>query len=145
MAPAFVFARLPIRSQALLQSARTVADRWAFSMHRRTRSLIALTAAYGITLAAVFGAVSAAQSAVLGTASFCRASSAAGDQAPAAPAQHDLDCCIGCCSGPLALPVSAAAISAPALTRIGCPADPADFFRLPPNGYPSARAPPVRV
>jgi hypothetical protein len=145
MAPAFVFARLPIRSHAPLQSARTVADRWAHSMRRRTRSLIALTAAYSITLAAVFGMVSAAQSAALGTSSFCRASSAAGDQAPVAPAQHDLGCCIGCCNGPVALPVSAADISAPALTRIGCPPAPADFFRLPVQGCPSARAPPARV
>jgi hypothetical protein len=145
MAPALLFARLPIRSQAPLQSARTVADRWALSMRRRTRSLIALTAAYGITLAAVFGAVSAAQSTALGTSSFCSTSSTAGDQVPAAPAQHDFGCCIGCCSGPLALPVSAAAISAPALTRLGRPADPADFFRLPVHGRPSARAPPARV
>lgn len=114
-------------------------------MHRRTRSLIALTAAYSITLAAVFGAVSAAQSAALGTSSFCRASSAAGDQAPVAPVQHDLGCCIGCCSGPVALPVSAAAISAPALTRLGCRTVTADFFRLPLNGVPSARAPPARA
>jgi DUF2946 family protein len=145
MARAFVVARLPIRSQALLQSARTVADHWALSMRRRTRSLIALAAAYSLTLAAVFSAVSAAQSAAFGTSSFCSTSTAAGDQAPAAPAQHDLGCCVGCCSGPAALPVSAAAISAPVLPRIGRPVGTVDFFRLPPNGVPSARAPPAGV
>jgi hypothetical protein len=114
-------------------------------MRRRTRSLIALTAAYSITLAAVFGAVSAAQSAAFGTSSFCSISGATGDQAPAAPARHDFGCCIGCCSGPVALPVSAAVISAPVLPCIGRPVGTADFFRLPPNGVPSARAPPAGV
>jgi hypothetical protein len=114
-------------------------------MRRRTRSLIVLTAAYGITLAAVFGAISAAQSAAFGTSSFCSTFSAAGDQAPVAPARHDFGCCIGCCGGPVALLVSSAAISAPVLPRIGRPADPVDFFRLPPNGVPSARAPPAGV
>ena len=41
MASAFGW-RLPIRSQESLQSAKTMADRWDFSMHRRARPLIAL-------------------------------------------------------------------------------------------------------
>ena len=49
-------------------------------MRRRTRSLIALAAAYGMTFAAVFGALSAAQSTAFGTFSFCSTSSAAGDR-----------------------------------------------------------------
>jgi hypothetical protein len=114
-------------------------------MRRRASSLIALAAAYSLTLAAVFGAVSAGQTAALGTFSFCSISSAAGDQAPAAPAQHDLGCCIACCNGPVALPVAASAISAPAPPRIGRLASLADFIHLPPNGVPSARAPPARA
>jgi hypothetical protein len=143
MASAFGW-RLPIRSQALLQSAKTVADHWMFLMRRRARPLIALATAYGMMLAAVFGAVSASQSAALGT-SFCRTSSPAGDQAPVLPARHDLDCCIACCSGPAALPAPAANISVPVLTPIAWLADEADFFRLPADGRPSARAPPAGI
>jgi hypothetical protein len=143
MASAFGW-RLPIRSQALLQSAKTVADHWMFLMRRRAKPLIALATAYGMMLAAVFGAVSASQSAVLGT-SFCSTSSPAGDQAPVLHARHDLDCCIACCSGPAALPAPAANMSIPALTPIAWLADEADFFCLPINGSPFARAPPVRI
>jgi hypothetical protein len=143
MATAFGW-RLPIRSQALLQSAKTVADHWMFPMRRRARPLIALATAYGMMLAAVFGAVSASQSAALG-ASFCGPSSPAGDQAPVLPARHDLDCCIACCSGPAALPAPTANISVPALTPIAWQSDEMDFFRSPVQGGPSARAPPAGI
>jgi hypothetical protein len=114
-------------------------------MRCRTRPLIALTTAYGMMLAAVFGAVSASQSAALGT-SFCSASSPTGDQLPVLPARHDLDCCIACCSGSAALPAPAeTVISMPALTSIVWRAGGTDFFRLPIQGCPRARAPPVRV
>ena len=115
-----------------------------FLMRRRAKPLIALATAYGMMLAAVFGAISASQSAVLG-ASFCSTSSRAGDQAPVLPARHDLDCCIACCSGPAAPPAPAANMSVPALTPIAWLADEADFFCLPINGSPFARAPPVRI
>jgi hypothetical protein len=116
-------------------------------MRRRTRPLIALATAYGMMLAAVFGAVASGQSAVLGASAFCRTSSPAGDQAPLAPARHDLDCCIACGSGSAALPAPAVAaeISIPVLTRIAWPAASADFFRLPAGGSPFARAPPARI
>jgi hypothetical protein len=143
MASAFGW-RLPIRSHAPLQSAKTVADHWMFPMPRRARPLIALATAYGMMLAAVFGAVSAGQSAVLDT-SFCRTSSAAGDPAPIAPARHDLDCCIACCGGPAALPAPAAEVSTPIFARISWSADETGFFRLPVDGGPSARAPPARI
>jgi hypothetical protein len=110
-------------------------------MRRRARPLIALATAYGMMLAAVFGAVSASQSAVLDT-SFCSPSSLAGDQTPVLPARHDLDCCIACCGGPAALPAPAATISVPALTPIAWLADETDFFCLPINSSPFARAPP---
>ena len=113
-------------------------------MRRRTRPLIALAAAYGMMLAAVLGAVASGQSAALGASAFCLASSPAGDQAPVLPAQHDLDCCIACCSG-AGLPPPLAAISVPALTQIVWPAEVGDFFRLPLEGSPFARAPPARV
>jgi hypothetical protein len=115
-----------------------------FPMRRRARPLIALATAYGMMLAAVFGAVSASQSAVLGT-SICSPSSPAGDQTPVLPARHDLDCCIACCNGPAALPAPAANRSVPALMPIAWLADETDFFRLPVQGGPSARAPPVRI
>jgi hypothetical protein len=143
MASAFGW-RLPIRSQALLQSAKTVADHWMFAMRRRTRPLIALATAYGMMFAAVFGAASAGQSAVLDT-SFCRTSGSTGDPAPIAPARHDLDCCIACCSGAAALPAPVAEISIPGFARMSWLADETDFFRLPINGGPSARAPPARI
>ena len=114
---------------------------------RRTRPLIALAAAYGMMLAAVLGAVASGQAAARGASAFCLASSPAGDQAPAAPVRHDLDCCIACCSGaglPPAL-AAAAAISVPALTQIVWPAAARDFFHLPFDGSPFARAPPARV
>ena len=115
-------------------------------MRRRTRSLIALAAAYGMMLAAVFGAVSAGQSAAIGTASFCSASSPGGDQAPVLPARHDLDCCIGCCGGQAALPAPAAAgIPVSALMHMVWPAEARDFCRLPLDGSPFARAPPARI
>jgi hypothetical protein len=115
-------------------------------MRRRTRPLIALTTAYGMMLAAVFGAVASGQSAVLGASAFCRASSPAGEQAPATPARHDLDCCIACGSGPTALPAPVTAeISVPVLTRIAWPAGTRDFLRLSANLSPFARAPPARV
>jgi hypothetical protein len=114
-------------------------------MRRRTRPLIALATAYGMMLAAVFGAVASGQSVVLGASAFCRTSSPAGDQAPVAPARHDLDCCIACCSGPAALPAPAANISVPVLTPIAWLADEADFFCLPADGRPSARAPPAGI
>jgi hypothetical protein len=131
----------------MLQSAKTVADHWAFSMRRRTRPLIALVTAYGMMLAAVFGAVSASQSAVAGASSFCSTSSPAGNPAPVLPVRHDLNCCIACYSGAAALPAPAAAteISIPVLTRIVWPAHVADFFGLPANGCPFARAPPARI
>lgn len=115
-----------------------------FLMRRRARPLIALATAYGMMLAAVFGAVSASQSAVLGT-SFCGTSSPAGDQAPVLPARHDLDCCIACCSSAAAPPIPTADISVPAPTRIVSLAEAVDFFRSPVNGCPSARAPPARI
>jgi hypothetical protein len=115
-------------------------------MRRCTRPLIALTTAYGMMLAAVFGAVASGQSAVLGASAFCRASSPSGDQAPAVPARHDLDCCIACGSGPAALPAPATAvISVPILTRVAWPAEARDFLRLPANLSPFARAPPAPV
>jgi hypothetical protein len=115
-------------------------------MHRRTRPLIALTTAYGMMLAAVFGAVASGQSTLLGASAFCRASNPSGDQAPATPARHDLDCCIACDSSSAALPAPATAeISVPVLTRIAWPATARDFLRLPANGSPFARAPPARV
>jgi len=116
-------------------------------MRCRTRPLIALAAAYGMMLAAVFGAVSAGQSAALGSSSFCSISSPGGDQAPAPPARHDLDCCIGCCNGPAALsaPAAAADILVPGRTGILWPADGADFFRSPTQGRRFARAPPARL
>jgi hypothetical protein len=143
MASAFGCA-LTIRSQALLQSVKTVADRWTFPMRRRTSPLIALAAAYGLTLAAVFGAVSAGQSAALG-AFFCNRSIPGGDPAPVLPARHGLDCCIVCGSGAAALPAPAAELSVPALAHIVWPAMAANFFRLPINGSPFARAPPARL
>jgi hypothetical protein len=121
-----------------------MADRWMFPVRRRARPLIALATAYGMMLAAVFGAVSASQSAALGT-SFCGTSSPAGDQAPVLPARHDLDCCIACCSGPAAPPAPAANRFLPVLTPIAWLADEADFFRLPINGSPFARAPPAGI
>jgi hypothetical protein len=113
-------------------------------MCRHTRPLIALATAYGMMLAAVFGAISASQSAALGT-SFCSASSPAGGQLPVLPARHDLDCCIACCSGAAALPASAAGITIRVFARITWLADETDFFRLPANRHPSARAPPARI
>jgi hypothetical protein len=115
-------------------------------MRRRTRSLIALAAAYGMMLAAVFGGAAAGQSAVPGASSFCSASSPGGDQAPILPARHDLDCCIACGSGQASLPAPAVAeISVPVLTRIVWSAEAKDFCRLPVDGSPFARAPPARV
>jgi hypothetical protein len=143
MASAFGW-RLPIRSQALLQSAKTVADRWISPVRRHAKPLIALATAYGMMFAAVFGAVSASQSAALGS-SFCSASSPAGDQLPVLPARHDLDCCIACCSGSAALPAPAVEISIPVFARITWLADETDFFRLRANGRPRARAPPTRI
>jgi hypothetical protein len=103
--------------------------------------VIALATAYGMMLAAVFGAVSASQSGAFGT-SLCSASSPAGDQLPVLPARHDLDCCIACCSSAAALPAPAeAGISLPALTRIIWPADAADFPCLPDRGLLSASDP----
>ena len=115
-------------------------------MRRRTRSLIALAAAYGMMLAAVFGGVASGQSAALGASAFCLASHP-GDPTPVLPARHDLDCCIACCGAPAALPPPAAAarISVPALAPIVWQAAAKDFFRLPVDGAPFARAPPARV
>jgi len=115
-------------------------------MHLRTRPLIALLAAYGILLAAVFGTLSAGQLAVYRTSSVCRASDPVSDQAPVSPVRHDLDCCIGCCSGSPALPGRVAAPTAvPALTRIVWTIAAANNSHSPAEGSPSARAPPARI
>jgi len=112
---------------------------------RRTRPLIALAAAYGLTVAAVLGAISAGRMAAFGAASFCQASDVAGNQGHV-PVRHDLACCTGCCSGASSLPAPAVT---PALTlvaaRIVWPAKTANLFRSPVGGCPSARAPPVVV
>jgi hypothetical protein len=109
---------------------------------RRTRPLIALAAAYGLVLAALFGALAAGQAAAFGAIAFCRVSDLPGDQTPA---RHDLDCCLGCNNASM-MPVPAtAAAPVPAFTRLVWPANAQGLFRVPVDGGPSARAPPVRL
>ena len=114
-------------------------------MHLRLRSLIAIVAAYGILLAAIFSAMSAGSTAAFGAPSFCRAADVGNDRAPLLPARQDLDCCVGCFNAPPVLPVEAAAGAVRiAFGRLVWAAPPPGFSSASVLGSPSARAPPAQ-
>ena len=111
---------------------------------RCIRPLFALVFAYALLLAAVLGAVAAGQSAALDRTVYCRIANDAGDQAPARPLDHGLDCCIACAaSSSAALGVSTLVL--PAFVRATWIAIPTCATRSSRPQTARARAPPLSV